>query len=69
MTARTCEETYGYDERRQEYLRCGAPAVRLIKHRGRREGPYWMCEHHAVHNIDNRNADDITPQHQQEPRP
>lgn len=41
-------------------LRCNAPAYTLVKHRGRDEGPYWMCPEHASHNIANRNAEDVT---------
>ena len=66
MTPHTCEETTGFDERTQQYIRCGRPAVALIKHRGRIEGPYWMCPEDADHNIKNRNAEDITPK---EPTP
>lgn len=38
---------------------CGAPAVMLVQHRGRREGPYWMCLAHGTHNCRNRNAVEI----------
>lgn len=41
---------------------CGAPAHVLVQHRGRAEGPYWMCPPHASHNIQNRDAEDITPE-------
>jgi hypothetical protein len=58
----TCEETHGYDEDADMYLRCGKLAAILVQHRGRTEGPYWMCRFHAAHNIDNRNAEDITPE-------
>lgn len=54
-----CEETLGMIG--SQYLRCGAPAKTLVQHRGRNEGPYWMCDEHAHHNIHNRNAEDITP--------
>lgn len=58
MSAHTCEETHGFGE---QYLRCGRPATTLVKHRGRDEGPYWMCPEHASHNIHNRDAEDVTP--------
>ena len=51
----TCQETTGMIG--NEYLQCGAPAVALIQHRGRHEGPYYMCLGCANHNIHNRNAD------------
>ena len=50
-----CQETTGMIG--NEYLRCGAPAVALIQHRGRHEGPYYMCRGCADHNVHNRNAD------------
>ncbi len=52
---KTCEETWGWTG--TDYLRCGAPAVMLVQHRGRREGPYQMCLEHGTHNADNRNAE------------
>lgn len=45
-----------------KYLRCGAPARTLVKHKGRDEGPYWMCDACASHNIQNRNGEDVTPE-------
>ena len=50
-----CQETTGMIG--NEYLQCGAPAVALIQHRGRHEGPYYMCIECANHNVHNRNAD------------
>lgn len=55
-----CEETEGMIG--DQYLRCGDPAKTLVKHRGRSEGPYWMCPVHADHNIHNRDAEDVTPE-------
>lgn len=63
MTKHTCQEVLGADHR--DYIRCGAPAFILVQHRGRDEGPYWMCKEHAFHNIGNRNAEDITPKDEQ----
>lgn len=37
-------------------LKCGAPAVALVQHRCREEGPYFMCAPCADHNIHNRNG-------------
>ena len=54
-----CEETAGMIG--DSYLRCGAPAEILVQHKGRTEGPYWMCPLCAWHNIRNRNGADITP--------
>lgn len=51
---RTCEETTGTIG--DTYLRCGAPAVVLLRYRGRDEGPYAMCYACADHNLRNRNA-------------
>lgn len=51
---RTCEETWGMIGDR--YLRCGKPAVVIVQHRGRDEGPYAMCYACADHNMRNRNA-------------
>ena len=45
----------------EEYLRCGAPARTLVQPRGRTEGPYWMCDWCAEHNLRNRNCEDVTP--------
>lgn len=55
----SCAETYGVTNgvAVDRYLQCGAPAFALIQHRGRTEGPYWMCPFHARHNIKNRNAE------------
>ena len=50
----TCEETCGVIG--DQYLCCGKPAVMLIHHRGRAEGPYFMCLEHGVHNCANRDA-------------
>lgn len=52
---RTCEETTGMIGDR--YLRCGAKAIGLVKHRNRNEGPYFMCGPCANHNVKNRNAE------------
>jgi len=60
MADHKCEEVEGMVG--SQYLRCGAPAATLVKHRGRDEGPYWMCPEHASHNIRNRGADDVTPE-------
>lgn len=38
------------------YIPCGAPTSTLVKHRGRREGPYFMCTLCASHNVRNRDA-------------
>ncbi len=54
-----CEETHGMIGNR--YLQCGKPADILVQPRGRNEGPYWMCEEHAHHNLLNRNCADVTP--------
>ncbi len=51
---RTCEEVTGIIG--EQYLRCGAPAVVVVQHRGRSEGPYAMCLPCADHNMRNRNA-------------
>lgn len=51
---KTCQETTGMIG--EKYLRCGKPAVALIQHRGRSEGPYYMCGPDANHNVYNRNA-------------
>ena len=45
----------------EEYLRCGAPARTLVQPHGRTEGPYWMCDRCAEHNLRNRNCEDVTP--------
>jgi hypothetical protein len=55
-----CEETLGMVG--SQYLRCNAPATIQVQHKGRDEGPYWMCREHAAHNIHNRNAEDVTPE-------
>ena len=54
---RTCEETTGMIG--EQYLRCGAPAVVLVKHKGRNEGPYFMCGPCANHNVRNRRAEPL----------
>ena len=59
--------TFTGDERCQEIhgmlgsipLRCGTPAVMQVQHRGRAEGPYFMCEACGSHNVNNRNAEVI----------
>lgn len=51
---KTCEETTGTIG--ENYIRCGRQAVAIIKHRGRDEGPYFMCGPCASHNVQNRNA-------------
>ena len=61
---RTCEETLdilpGRDGKSyDDYVRCGKPAVMRVKHRGRTEGPYSMCEACGSHNVANRNAEVI----------
>jgi hypothetical protein len=48
----TCEETTGMIG--EEYMRCGKPAVAIIKSRD--VNPYAMCKHCAWHNVTNRNA-------------
>jgi len=55
-----CEETVGFDQDNHLYIRCGNPAKILVKHVGRNEGPYWMCDPCASHNIHNRGGQDIT---------
>lgn len=47
-----CEETHGMIG--EQYLRCGAEAVAIVKTRD--PNPYPMCLAHATHNIDNRGA-------------
>ncbi len=39
-----------------KYVCCGWPAVAIVKHVGRDEGPYAMCLSHAAHNVGNRGA-------------
>lgn len=51
---RTCVETTGWVG--GTYMRCGAPAVVIVQHRGRTEGAYAMCYPCADHNLRNRNA-------------
>ena len=57
-----CQETFGMIG--QKYLECGKPAVMQVQHRGRDEGPYYMCLECGTHNADNRNAEviDGTPE-------
>jgi hypothetical protein len=55
----TCQETTGTIG--ESYLRCGKPSTTLVQHRGRTEGPYWMCDACAFHNVYNRDAEDVTP--------
>lgn len=50
-----CEEASTLS--RERYIPCNAPATMLVKHRGRAEGPYRMCEECGTHNIQNRNAE------------
>jgi hypothetical protein len=59
IEANTCEETTGMIG--DTYIRCERPATTLVQHRGRTEGPYWMCATCASHNLENRDAEDITP--------
>lgn len=59
MTTHTCQETIGMIG--EQYLRCGKPAQILVQPRGRTEGPYWMCDYCASHNIHNRDCQDVTP--------
>jgi len=42
-----------------KYLRCGKPSVVQVQHRGRSEGPYFMCLEHGWHNVKNRDAEAI----------
>lgn len=60
MNDHTCQETNAFIA--GDYIRCGRPAKTLVKHRGRDEGPYWMCDECAYHNIRNRNGEDVTPE-------
>lgn len=53
---KTCEETTGIISGTDTYIHCGRPAVALVKHICRREGPYFMCLPCADHNIRNRDA-------------
>lgn len=39
-----------------KYIPCFAPAVAIIQHIGRSEGPYYMCGPCANHNIKHRHA-------------
>lgn len=55
----TCEETTGMIG--DAYIRCGASAKILVQPRGRTEGPYWMCDSCASHNIMNRDCENVTP--------
>lgn len=50
----TCEEVLMMVG--EQYIRCGDPAVMVVKHVGRREGPYRMCAGHGTHNVANRGA-------------
>ena len=54
-TQRTCEETTGMIG--EWYTHCGAPAVCIVQHRGRSEGPYAMCRADASHNVRHRDAE------------
>ena len=54
FTGKRCQETTGMVG--DDYLRCGQLAVMLIQHRGRSEGPYFMCLSCGTHNIVHRNA-------------
>lgn len=55
FAGKACEETTGMVG--ETYTRCGAPAVMLVKYRGREEGPYFMCFGCGTHNARNRNAE------------
>lgn len=48
----TCQETWGMIG--EEYLRCGQPAVAIVK--GRDVNAYYMCDACASHNVNNRNC-------------
>lgn len=39
-----------------DYIACARPAVAIIQHNGRSEGPYYMCGPCAHHNIRHRDA-------------
>lgn len=66
----TCEETTGTatfgDLVCDMYLRCGKPAIALVKHRDRNEGPYFMCGPCAYHNTRNRNSEALLVQNGEE---
>ncbi len=49
-----CQETTGMIG--DHYTRCNRPAVVVVKHLGRNEDPYAMCELCASHNVGNRGA-------------
>ncbi len=49
---RRCEERIG-----SAGYQCGAPAKVLVKHKGRNEGPYFMCLPCADHNILHRDGE------------
>lgn len=52
-----CHETTGMIG--DSYICCGLPAVAIVQHRDRTEGPYPMCFGCANHNTHNRNAEVI----------
>lgn len=52
-TAR-CQEASVFST--DSYIPCGAPASAIVKHNGRTERPYFMCQACASHNVANRNA-------------
>ena len=49
----TCQETSGMIH--DEYIRCGEPAVAVVKTRD--PNPYYMCLPHASHTIDHRGGE------------
>lgn len=63
---RTCEEITAVGNLE---VPCGKPAMVLVKHDGRREGPYFMCRPCASHNVANRGASvlEIHPTIEKEP--
>lgn len=48
----TCEEVVTMVG--ENYIRCGRKATAIVKHTGRDEGPYALCEFCASHNVNNR---------------
>lgn len=52
--SRSCEEAVGSIGIHP--IQCNAPAVALIQHIGRNEGPYFMCGPCSNHNVKNRHA-------------
>lgn len=51
---RKCEEASAMSI--ESYIPCGLPAILLVHHTGRKEGPYFMCKECADHNVSNRRA-------------